>query len=55
MAHFEAALGESRASVTPEMEEEYRAMSSRLKQDALSIQPLGFITPGMVEGRGSKG
>ncbi len=55
MAHFEQALGESRASVTAEMEEEYRAMSARLKQDAVAIQPLGFITPGMVEGRGPKG
>ncbi len=55
MAHFDQALGESRASVTAEMEEEYRAMSARLKQDAVAIQPLGFITPGMVEGRGPKG
>ena len=55
MAHFEAALGESRASVTAEMEEEYRAMSARLKQDAVAIQPIGFIAPGMVEGRGPKG
>ena len=55
MAHFEAALAESRASVTAEMEEEYRAMSARLKQDALAIQPIGFIAPGMVEGRGPKG
>ncbi len=55
MAHFDHALAESRASVTAEMEEEYRAMSARLKQDAVAIQPLGFITPGMVEGRGPKG
>jgi transitional endoplasmic reticulum ATPase len=55
MADFEDALTESRASVTAEMEEEYRAMSDRLKQDAVSIQPLGFISPGMVRPRGSKG
>ncbi|MEH3040939.1 MAG: CDC48 family AAA ATPase [Sphingomonas paucimobilis] len=55
MAHFEAALADSRASVTTEMEEEYRAMSARLKQDAVAIQPIGFIAPGMVEGRGPKG
>ncbi len=55
MAHFEAALSESRASVTAEMEEEYRAMSARLKQDAVAIQPIGFISPGMIEGRGTKG
>jgi len=41
--------------VTPEMEAEYQAMSSRLKQDAVSIQPIGFIAPGMVHGRGPKG
>ncbi|MGC6400113.1 CDC48 family AAA ATPase [Sphingomonas sp. FW199] len=54
-AHFDAAIGESRASVTPDMEEEYRAMSDRLKQGAMAIQPIGFIAPGMVEGRGPKG
>ncbi|GAA0725863.1 CDC48 family AAA ATPase [Sphingomonas japonica] len=55
MAHFTAALKESRASVTPEMEEEYRAISAKLKQDAMSMQPIGFIAPGMVQGRGPKG
>jgi transitional endoplasmic reticulum ATPase len=55
MADFDQALKESRASVTPEMEEEYRAMSARLKQDAVSLQPIGFIAPGMVRGRGPKG
>jgi transitional endoplasmic reticulum ATPase len=55
MAHFEEALGDSRATVTPEMEEEYRAMQGRLKQQASAIQPLGFIAPGMLEGRGPKG
>ena len=54
-ADFEDALDESRASVTPEMEEEYRAMSARLKQDSLAIQPLGFIAPGTLKGRGEKG
>ncbi|MCD2323598.1 CDC48 family AAA ATPase [Sphingomonas sp. IC-56] len=55
MAHFDEALGDSRATVTPEMEEEYRAMQGRLKQQASAIQPLGFIAPGMLEGRGPKG
>jgi len=54
-AHFEAALADSRATVTPEMEAEYEAMSARLKQDAVSLQPLGFIAPGMLRGRGPKG
>ncbi|MBB5711202.1 CDC48 family AAA ATPase [Sphingomonas xinjiangensis] len=55
MAHFDEALGDSRATVTPEMEEEYRAMQGRLKQQASALQPLGFIAPGMLEGRGPKG
>lgn len=54
MAHFEAALKESRATVTPEMEAEYQAMSGRLKQDAMAIQPIGFIAPGMLQARGGK-
>jgi transitional endoplasmic reticulum ATPase len=55
MAHFEAALADSRATVTPEMEQEYESMQSRLKQQASAIQPLGFIAPGMLRGRGPKG
>ncbi len=55
MAHFEEALKDSRATVTPEMENEYEAMQGRLKQQASSIQPIGFIAPGMLEGRGPKG
>jgi len=55
MAHFEEALKDSRATVTPEMESEYEAMQGRLKQQASSIQPIGFIAPGMLEARGSKG
>jgi transitional endoplasmic reticulum ATPase len=54
MAHFRQALGESRASVTADMEQEYRQMSARLKQDAVAIQPIGFIAPGMVQPRGQK-
>ncbi|WP_375395971.1 CDC48 family AAA ATPase [uncultured Sphingomonas sp.] len=45
MADFETALGESRASVTPEMERDYEQMAARLKQDASAIQPLGFAFP----------
>ncbi|WP_109807930.1 CDC48 family AAA ATPase [Sphingosinithalassobacter portus] len=54
MANFEEAFTDSRASVTPEMEREYEAMASRLKQEAVSIQPIGFIAPGMLEPRGEK-
>src|SRR3546814_5700977 len=42
MADFDAALHESRASVTPEMEQEYEQMAAKLKQDAAAIQPIGL-------------
>ncbi|MDO9488043.1 MAG: AAA family ATPase, partial [Sphingomonadaceae bacterium] len=44
-AHFEKALEDSRPSVTPEVEAEYEQMQRTLKQDSLSTQPIGFITP----------
>ncbi|MBX9859100.1 MAG: CDC48 family AAA ATPase [Sphingomonas sp.] len=49
--HFETALKDSRASVTPEMEAEYAQMASKLKQQASSLQPLGFISPGQLRPR----
>jgi transitional endoplasmic reticulum ATPase len=52
---FERALDETRASVTQEMEREYEQMSARLKQDALAIDPIGFIAPGMLRPHGPKG
>lgn len=55
MAHFEAALADSRATVTPEMEREYEQIVSKMKQDAVSLNPIGFIAPGMLQGRGPKG
>ena len=55
MADFESALTESRASVTPEMEKDYEKIASQLKQDAAAIQPIGFISPGQLRGRGPKG
>ncbi|HTG39843.1 CDC48 family AAA ATPase [Sphingomonas sp.] len=55
MRHFEAAFADSRATVTAEMEQEYEQMAARLKQDAVALQPIGFIAPGMLEGRGPKG
>ncbi|OQW47326.1 MAG: AAA family ATPase [Proteobacteria bacterium SG_bin6] len=51
MAHFEAALAESRASVTPEMEQDYAQIAARLKQDAAALQPIGFISPGQLRPR----
>ncbi len=44
-ADFAAALTESRASVTPELEREYEQMAARLKQEASAIQPIGFAFP----------
>ncbi len=54
-AHFLAALGESRASVTPEMERDYSQIAATLKQDAAAIQPLGFIAPGQLRPKAARG
>jgi transitional endoplasmic reticulum ATPase len=55
MNEFEAALEETRASVTPEMELEYERIQESLKQDALSANSgIGFIQPGMLTSRGAK-
>ena len=53
-AHFEKALKDSRASVTPEIEHEYEQIAARIKQDAVALQPIGFVTPGMLKPRGLK-
>ena len=49
MADFEAALEDSRATVSAEMEEEYAMMKGELKKRAMAVAPIGFIAPGMVE------
>lgn len=49
MNHFSQALNASRATVSPEMEEEYRAMEAKLKQAAMIPEGMGFVTPGMVK------
>ncbi|MDT9599663.1 CDC48 family AAA ATPase [Sphingosinicella rhizophila] len=54
MANFEAALKETRASVTPEMERDYAEIESKLKQEAMSSGGIGFITPGMLKPLGPK-
>jgi transitional endoplasmic reticulum ATPase len=54
-ADFEEAMTESRASVTPEMEQEYEQMAAKLKQEAAALQPIGFIAPGMLTPHGPKG
>ncbi|MBH9537106.1 CDC48 family AAA ATPase [Novosphingopyxis sp. YJ-S2-01] len=54
MSHFSQAMNASRASVTQEMEEEYRSIEAKLKQNAMRAQSIGFITPGMLESHGEK-
>ncbi|MFC3579038.1 CDC48 family AAA ATPase [Sphingomonas hylomeconis] len=51
MAHFEEALVDSRASVTPDMERDYQQIAAQLKQDAAALQPIGFVSPGQLRGR----
>jgi transitional endoplasmic reticulum ATPase len=49
MSHFSQALNASRATVTVEMEAEYRAMENKLKQAAAVPEGIGFVMPGMVQ------
>src|ERR671920_413933 len=57
MEDFEAALGETRASVTPEMLEEYDRIQETLKSEATRpMGGIGFVLPGMLRPRdGGKG
>ncbi len=49
MEDFEEALKETRASVTPEMEKEYEAIAGQIKQNALRLDPIGFVAPGQLK------
>jgi transitional endoplasmic reticulum ATPase len=51
MADFEAAMAETRASVTPEAEHDYEQIADKLKQDARSVPTIGFVSPGMLTPR----
>ncbi|ACL62297.1 CDC48 family AAA ATPase [Methylobacterium nodulans] len=42
-AHFDAALQETRPSVTPEMEQDYETMLRTLRQEGPQRQPIGFV------------
>ncbi len=44
-ADFAAALEDSRATVTPQMEDEYEKMRGELKKRAASAHPIGFFAP----------
>jgi transitional endoplasmic reticulum ATPase len=53
MADFEVAIGETRASVTPEMLEEYDRIRETLKSEATRpMGGIGFVLPGMLRPRG---
>jgi transitional endoplasmic reticulum ATPase len=45
---FDTALKDSRATVTPEMVEEYLKMRGELKKRAAAVQPIGFLSPDML-------
>ena len=38
-----------RATVTPQMEEEYEKMRGELKKRAAAVNPIGFLSEGMVQ------
>ncbi|MEL6487271.1 MAG: AAA family ATPase, partial [Pseudomonadota bacterium] len=46
---FDQALEDSRASVTPRMEAEYRKMRGELKKRAVEVNPIGFFEPDTLE------
>ena len=48
-ADFAEALKDSRATVTSEMEAEYKKMQGELKKRAADVRPIGFLYEGMVE------
>ena len=52
MADFEAALVETRASVTDEMLSDYERIKDTLKSDAVKpVGGIGFVSPGMLQPR----
>ena len=55
MADFDAALEESRPSVSDEMSREYAQIADKLKQNALQQGTIGFVMPGQLTPRGEKG
>lgn len=55
MADFEAALADTRASVTSEMLEEYDRIQETLKSEAVHPSGIGFVVPGMLRSRGGNG
>jgi transitional endoplasmic reticulum ATPase len=54
MADFDTALSDTRASVTPEMLEEYQQIQQTLKSNAVRPTGIGFVLPGMLRPRTAK-
>jgi transitional endoplasmic reticulum ATPase len=52
MRLFEKALEESRPSVTPEIEQEYRRLAEKLKQESPLERRIGFALPAERDGAG---
>jgi transitional endoplasmic reticulum ATPase len=50
-ADFDEALSDTRASVTPDMLEEYDRLSHTLKSNAVRPTGIGFVLPGMLRPR----
>lgn len=49
MADFETALAETRASVTEAMEKDYEKVQGEMKQNALKLEPMGFLGAGQLK------
>ncbi len=49
MDDFEAALKDTRASVTEAMEKDYEKIQGEIKHAAMSVDPIGFFAPGMLK------
>jgi transitional endoplasmic reticulum ATPase len=54
MDDFETALVDTRASVTPEMLEEYERIQRTLKSNAVRPTGIGFVLPGMLRSRAER-
>src|SRR3546814_2987978 len=46
MEDFEATLKDTRASVTEAMERDYEKIQGEIKQQAMSVNPIGVFAPG---------
>ncbi len=51
MEDFEAALKDTRASVTEAMEKDYEKIQGEIKQAAMSVDPIGLLRAGHAQAR----